>query len=51
MSFGLPPKPNMRAVTMDDFPDPLGPITKFNFACGLNSTSLKVLQHKYILFN
>jgi len=31
MSFGLPPKPKIRAVTIDDFPDPLGPIIKFNF--------------------
>lgn len=34
MSFGLPPKPSMNAVTIDDFPDPLGPIIKFNFECG-----------------
>jgi len=48
MSFGLPPKPNIRAVTIDDFPDPLGPIIMFNFDCGVYSTSLKVLQNKYI---
>lgn len=46
MSFGLPPKPNMRAVTIDDFPDPLGPIIIFNFECGVYSISLKVLQNK-----
>lgn len=30
MSFGLPPNPSIRAVTIDDLPDPLGPIIKFN---------------------
>lgn len=46
MSFGLPPKPNIRAVTIEDFPDPLGPIIKFNFRFGVYVTSSKVLKKK-----
>jgi len=46
MSFGLPPNPKIRAVTIDDFPDPLGPIIKFNFECGVYVTSVKVLQNQ-----
>jgi len=47
MSFGLPPNPNMRAVTIDDFPDPLGPIIKFSFECGVYVTSVNVLKNLY----
>lgn len=48
ISFGLPPKPNIRAVTIDDFPDPLGPIIKFNFGCALYFASVKALQNKLV---
>lgn len=51
ISFGVPPKPNIRPVTIDDFPDPLGPINKFNFGWAVNVIFVIFLQNAFIILN
>lgn len=50
ISFGPPPNPSIRAVTIDDFPEPLGPIIKFNFGWALYTALVKVLKFFFIKY-